>query len=238
MPWMELNLNPQSDWNDVGLEDWSEALAAFLAEKGKGIQPELQALPGYHVVALGKNEELGELIISSAERLVVLFGLSFESPIEKEFAHFLARFARQMGAVALRVPINSLKEKMFWKRMGAQLHPDPIQLKEKIRREKVGVDPLYQYGLLITYKGKPALCLEPIFCTARAEGLVSLAQRRIEKLLGGQPIGFASRISAHCPWELEKSQWDDLLALSRLECFEMLEQLVLSSVEDPAFAPW
>lgn len=235
MPWMELSLDPQSEWDEEGLEDWSEALAAFLTEKGKEIKPCLQVLPGYHLVALGKNEELGELMISSAERLVVLFGLSYESSAEKEFVHLVARFARQMGAVALRVPIMTSKEKTFWQRMGAEIQPDPTQLKEEIHREKVGVEPLYQYNLQVTYKGKPALCLEPIFCTVRAEGVASLAQRRTEKLIGGQPIGFASRISTHCPWELERSQWDDLLAFSRLESFEVLEQCVSKSVEDSLF---
>lgn len=226
MPWMELSLDPQDDWNEVGLQDWSEALATFLTEKGKEAKPRLQPLPGYHTVALGENEELGELVISSAERLVVLFGLSYESQREKELAHYVAHLARQMGAVALRAPILTSTEKTFWQRMGAELQPDPTHLKEKIQSAKVGVRPLYQYSLQVTYKERPVLCLEPIFCTARSEGVVSLAQRRTEKRIGGQPIGFASRISAHCPWKLERSQWDDFLAFSRLASFEVLEQCI------------
>lgn len=227
MPWMELNLDPQDDWNEESIGDWSAAIASFLLEKGeKKIKPQSSALPGYYTVALGNNEELGELVISSAERLVVLLGLTYESSVEKELAHFVARFARQMGAVALRVPILNASEKTFWKQLGAKFYPDPSKLKEDIRCEYIGVKPLYQFSLLVTYKEKPALCLEPIFCNARAEGIVSLAQRRTERLLGGQPIGFASRISAHCPWDLNRTQWNDLLAYSRLRCFEVLEQCI------------
>ena len=233
MPWMELQLNPQDDWNEEGLEDWSEALSAFLIEKGKGIKPELQALPGYHIIALGENKEQGELVISSTERIVVLLGLSFESQAEKEFAVFVARFAQQMGAVALRVPISYPKDKKFWEKMGAIFQPDPSDLKEKIQREKVDVEPLFRYSLQVTYKGKPALCLEPIFCTARSAEVVSLAQRRVEKRLGGYPIGFASRVSAYCPWELNQTQWDDLLSFSRLICFEVLEQRLKETVKIP-----
>lgn len=236
MPWMELQLDPQSEWNDEGLDDWSEALSAFLVEKGNGITPNLKALPGYHIIALGENEERGELVISSAERIVVLLGLSFEDSAEKEFAVFVARFAQQMGAIALRVPISSSKGKSFWERMGAVFQPDPGQLKEKIHREKVDVEPLFRYSLQVTYKGKPALCLEPIFCTARSKGVVSLAQRRVEKRLGGQPIGFASRVSAYCPWELSQIQWDDLLSFSRLKCFEVLEQRFKETVN--SFNNW
>lgn len=227
MPWMELNLDPQDNWNEESLEDWSVALASFLPGKGKKkIKPQPTALPGYYRVALGEKEELGELVISSAERLVVLLGLSYESSVEKELAHFVARFARQMGAVTLRVPILNATEKTFWKQLGAEFYPDPSGLDEDIRREDVEVEPLHQFNLQVTYKGKPALCLEPIFCNARAGGVVSLAQRRTERLLGGQPIGFASRISAHCPWKLNQTQWNDLLAFSRLKCFEVLEQCV------------
>jgi hypothetical protein len=224
---MEMSLDPQDNWNEESLEDWSVALASFLLEKGeKKIKPQSQALPGYYTVALGENVESGELVISSAERLVVLLGLSYESSVEKELAHFVARFARQMGAVALRVPILNSKDKRFWKQMGAELCPDPSLLKENIQREQVGVEPLFQFNLQVTYREKPALCLEPIFCNARAEGVISLAQRRTERLLGDQPIGFASRISAHCPWELNRDQWNDLLAFSRLACFEVLEQRI------------
>ncbi|MEA4902131.1 hypothetical protein [Desulfitobacterium sp.] len=226
MPWMELNLNPADKWNEGCLEDWSAALTAFLLEKGENINPRLHMLPGYYTVALGENEEFGELVISSAERLVVLLGLSYESSVEKELVHFVARFARQMGAVALRAPIMNAKERKFWRQMGAGLYPDPTRLKEDIHREHIRVEPLFQFSLQVTYRDKPALCLEPIFCTARAEGVVSLAQRRTERLLGGRPIGFASRISAHSPWELDRAQWNDLLAFSRLDCFEVLERCI------------
>ncbi|AHF07742.1 hypothetical protein [Desulfitobacterium metallireducens] len=230
MPWMELILAPQDNWNEESLEDWTVALASFLLEKGeKKIKPQMNALPGYYMVALGENEELGELVISSAERLVILLGLSYENSIEKELAHFVTRFARQMGAVALRVPILNAKEKTFWKQMGANFYPDPTRLDEEIQREQVGVELLHQFSLQVTYKQKPALCLEPIFCNARAEGVVSLAQRRAERSLGGQPIGFASRISAHCPWKLDRSQWNDLLSFSRLVSFEVLEQCINNS---------
>ena len=62
MPWMELPLNPLTDWIEAGLPDWAEALGAFLTEKGKGVTPSLQVLPGYHILALGEDEEAGEAV--------------------------------------------------------------------------------------------------------------------------------------------------------------------------------
>lgn len=236
MPWMELPLNPMTDWDEEGLPDWAEALGAFLTEKGKGVTPSLQVLPGYHVLSLGEDEAAGELLISSSERLIVLMGLTFENSSNREFAGYVARFAREMGAVALRAPVHHSTERQFWRKLGAEVIPDPVLLREKVRREMVGVEALFGQSILVTYRGKPALCLEPIFCTARPGGLVSLAERRLEKLFGGgHPIGFASRISAHSPWEIEKIQWDDLLAYSRLEAYEVLAKLVTQSLPEEIF---
>ena len=238
MPWMELPLNPLTDWNEAGLPDWAEALGAFLTEKGKGVTPSLQVLPGYHILALGEDEEAGELLISSSERLIVLVGMKLANSSDREFAGVVARFAREMGAVALRAPIHYSSEKDFWKRLGAEVVPDPVPLHEPIRRERVGVKTLYKQSLIVTYRGKPALCLEPIFCTARPSGPVSLTERRLEKLFGGgRPIGFASRVSAHSPWEINKTQWDNLLAYSRLEAYEVLAKLVTQTLPEELFAP-
>lgn len=238
MPWMELPLNPITDWDEEGLSDWAEALGAFLTEKGKGVTPSLQVLPGYHVLSLGEDETAGELLISSSERLIVLTGLTLVNSSDREFAGYVARFAREMGAIALRAPVHYSSEKEFWKRLGAEVIPDPVPLHEKVYRENVGVEPLFGQNILVTYRGKPALCLEPIFCTARPSGPISLAARRLEKLFGGgRPIGFASRVSAHSPWEIQKLQWDDLLAYSRLEAYEVLAKLVTQTLPEEIFAP-
>lgn len=231
MPWIELPLNPVADWNEVGLPDWAEALGAFLTEKGRDINPSLQMLPGYHIIALGEHDEDGELLISSSERLIVLMGVKLQNSSDREFAGVVARFAREIGAVALRAPIHYSSEKEFWKKLGAEVVPDPVLLHEPINREKVGVEPLFKSSLTVTYQGQPVLCLEPIFCTARPNGPASLAERRLEKIFGGgQPIGFASRVSSHSPWEVTKEQWDDLLAYSRLEAYEVLNKLVTQSL--------
>jgi hypothetical protein len=238
MPWIELPLNPMTDWNEACLSDWAEALGAFLMEKGKRGTPSFQILPGYKILAFGENEAAGELLISSSERLIVLMGMPIENSSDREFAGVVARFARELGAVALRTAIQYSSEKEFWEELGARVVPDPVPLCEKIRRERVGVEPLFKKSLLVTYRGKPTLCLEPIFCTARPSGPASLAERRLEKLLGGgQPIGFASRVSAYSPWEVKKDQWDDLLAYSRLEAYEVLAELVTQSLPEEIFAP-
>lgn len=238
MPWMELPLSPMTDWDEEGLPDWAEALGAFLTEKGKQVTPSLQVLPGYQVLTLGEEDTAGELLISTSERLIVLMGLTLVSSWDREFAGIVARFAREMGAVALRAPLHYSSEKVFWKRLGAGVIPDPVPLRERVQREKIGVEPLYRQSILVTYRGKPALCLEPIFCTSRPSGLVSLAERRLEKLFGkGQPIGFASRVSSRSPYEIKKEQWDDLLAFSRVEAYEVLAKLVTESLPEKIFAP-
>lgn len=228
---MELSLNPIRDWDEEGLADWAEALGAFLIEGGKKIKTSLQQLPGYLIVRMGEDEEAGELLISSAERLIVMMGLTVKNAADRDFAEMLTCFARQMGALSLRVPIDTLGEKEFWRKQGGKDVLEPVLLREEIRREKVGVEPLYKKSLLVTYKDHPALCLEPIFCTARPKGPVSLAARRLERLLGGgRPIGFASRVSSYSPWEFERRKWDDLLAYSRLEAYEVLERLIIESL--------
>lgn len=238
MPWMELPLYPRTDWDEEGLPDWAEALGAFLTEKGKQVTPSLQVLPGYQVLTLGVDDTASEILISTSERLVVVMGLTLVNSWNREFAGIVARFAREMGAVALRAPLHYSSEKGFWKRLGAEFIPDPVPLHEKVQREKVGVEPLFRQSILVTYQGKPALCLEPIFCTARSSGLVSLAERRLEKLFGeGHPIGFASRVSSHSPYEINKDQWEDLLTYSRVEAYEVLARLVVESLPEQIFAP-
>ncbi|AGA70236.1 hypothetical protein Desdi_2824 [Desulfitobacterium dichloroeliminans LMG P-21439] len=231
MPWMELCLDPLTDWDEEGLADWAEALGAFLTERGRKITTSLQRLPGYLIVRMGEEDEAGELLVSSSERLIVMMGLTVKNDSEREFAEMLTRFAKEMGAVALRAPIQYLAEKRFWQRLGALDVPEPVLLQEEIQREKVGVELLYKQSLLVTYRDHPALCLEPIFCSARPDGPQSLAARRVEKLLGGgRPIGFASRVSAYSPWQFDKKEWEEILAYSRLESYELLEQLVNQSL--------
>jgi len=111
------------------------------------------------------------------------------------------------------------------------MQPDPVPLQESILREKVAIKQLAKFSLLVTYEEKPVLCLEPIMCNAHEPGLASLAQRRLEKMYGGTPLGFASRMAVHCPWNITREQWDDLLAFSRLQAFDLLEGLVNTSRE-------
>ena len=225
MPWIEIELSPRSEWNDEGLEDWAQALGSFLSKKGTGLAPQIRMLPGYNVVQLGEAGS-GELTLSGSERLVILDGLSLNGNVECDFARFAVRFARHMGAVGFCVSGVSSSERSFWRKLGGVIKPDPVPLKGAIRRESVTIRQLAKFSLLVTYKNKPVLCLEPITCNAHAPGLVSLAQRRLEKVYGGTPLGFASRVAVHCPWVISREQWDDLLSFSRLQAFDLLEDLV------------
>ena len=225
MPWIEIELSPRSEWNEDGLEDWAQALGSFLSEKGSGLEPQIRMLPGYNVVQLGEAGS-GELILSNSERLVILDGLLLEGNVECDFARFAVRFARHMGAVGFRVSIASSAERSFWRKLGGVIKPDPIPLQGSIRRGMVTIKQLAKFSLLVSYKDEPALCLEPITCNTHAPGLVSLAQRRLEKMYGGSPLGFASRIAVHCPWLVSREQWTDLLSYSRLEAFDVLDSIV------------
>ncbi len=225
MPWIEIELSPRVEWNEEGLEDWTLALGAFLTERGTGLNPMIRMLPGYNVVQLGEAG-IGELTLSSSERLVILDGLSLKGNVECDFARFVVRFALQMGAVGVCVSNASSTERSFWRKLGGVMKPDPVSLKESILREKVAIKQLAKFSLLVAYEGKPVLCLEPIMCNAHAPGLASLAQRRLEKMYGGTPLGFASRMAVHCPWNITREQWDDLLSFSRLQAFDVLEGLV------------
>jgi len=225
MPWIEIELSPGVEWNEEGLEDWTQALGAFLTERNTGLNPTIKMLPGYDVVQLGE-EGIGELILSSSERLVILDGLSLKGNVECDFARFVVRFARQMGAVGVCVSNPSSNESSFWRKLGGILQPDQVALKEPISRRKVAIKQLARFSLLVTYQGEPVLCLEPIMCNAHAPGLASLAQRRLEKMYGGAPLGFASRVAVHSPWDITRDQWDDLLSFSRLQAFDLLESLV------------
>ncbi|SDG14707.1 hypothetical protein [Desulfosporosinus hippei] len=221
MPWIEIALSPHSEWNEDGLKDWALALGAFLNERGTELDPQIRMLPGYNVVQLGVTG-IEDLTISSTERLVILRGLSLNGNVESDFARFVVRFALQMGALGVCVSSSDLSEKSYWRKLGGVIRPDPVPLMGSICREKVGVKQLYKFGLLVTYEDEPILCLEPIACNAHSSGTVSLAQRRLEKMYGGSPIGFASRMAAHCPWIISKVQWTDLLSFSRLQAFEIL----------------
>ena len=98
MPWIEIELSPRVEWNEDGLEDWTLALGAFLTERGTGLNPMIKMLPGYNIVQLGETG-IGELTLSSSERLVILDGLSLKGNVECDFARFVVRFACQMGAL-------------------------------------------------------------------------------------------------------------------------------------------
>jgi len=228
MPWMEIELSPRSEWNEDCLEDWAQALGAFLTERGTGLEPKILMLPGYHVVQLGEMG-VAELTLSGAERLVILEGLSLKGNEECDFARFVVRFARQMGAVGVCASVSSSVERNFWRKLGGVIQPDPIPFKGSIQKGNVNVKQLAKFSLLVTYKDNPVLCLEPIACNAHAPGLVSLAQRRLEREYGGSPLGFASRVAVHCPWDINQEQWNDLLSFSRLQAFDLLSDLVFTS---------
>ena len=227
MPWIKIVLSPRVEWNEDGLEDWALALGAFLAESGTGLNPTIKMLPGCNVVQLGEAG-IGELTLSSSERLVILDGLSLKGNVECDFARFVVRFARQMGAVGVCISNASSAssvERTFWHKLGGVIQPDSVPLQESIVRGKVAIKHLAKFSLLVTYAGQPVLCLEPIKCNAHALGLVSLAQRRLEKKYSDTPLGFASRMAVHCPWNINREQWDALLSFSRLEAFDLLEDL-------------
>lgn len=225
MPWIEIELSPRSEWNEDGLKDWALALGAFLTEKGTELDPQIRMLPGYNVVQLGEAG-VGDLTLSSAERLVILNGLSLKGSVECDFARFVIRFALQMGARGVCVANADFSEKSFWRKLGGIIRPDPVPLEGMISPEKVGVKQLFKFSLLVTYEDEPALCLEPIACNAHSPGLISLAQRRLEKMYGRGPLGFASRVAVHCPWDISRIQWTDLLSYSRLQAFDLLEGIV------------
>ncbi|MCB8814092.1 hypothetical protein [Desulfosporosinus shakirovi] len=225
MPWIEIALSPRSEWNEDGLKDWALALGTFLTEKGTGLNPQIQMLPGYNVVQLG-DAGIGDLTLSSAERLVILDGLSLKGNVECDFARFVVRFALQMGALGVCVSNASLSEKSFWQKLGGVIQPDPVPLEGPISPDKVGIRQLSKFSLSVTYESEPVLCLEPITCNAHPPGPISLAQRRLEKMYGGCPLGFASRAAVHSPWIISREQWTDLLSFSRLQAFDLLEHIV------------
>jgi hypothetical protein len=225
MPWIEIELSPRVEWNEEGLEDWAQALGAFLTERGTDLNHKIRMLPGCNIVQLGEAG-IGELTLSSSERLVILDGLSLKGNVECDFARFVVRFASQMGAVGVCVSNADSTEKGFWRNLGGVIQPDPVPLQESICREKVDIKQLSKFSLLVAYEGEPVLCLEPIMCNSHAPGLASLAQRRLEKMYGGTPLGFASRMAVHCPWTITSDQWDDLLSFSRLQAFDLLEGIV------------
>lgn len=225
MPWIEIALSPRSDWNEDGLEDWALALGAFLTERGTSLNPQIRMLPGYNVLQLG-DKGIGDLTLSSAERLVILDRLSLKGNVECDFARFVVRFALQMGALGVCVSNASLSERDFWRKLGGVIQPDPIPLEGSINRNNVGIRQLSKFSLLVTYENEPVLCLEPITCNAHPPGLISLAQRRLEKMYGGGPLGFASRVVIRSPWCISQEQWRDLLSFSRLQAFDLLEEIV------------
>ncbi len=224
MSWMELELNPQSEWNEEALADWSCALTAFFTENGHEGQPKIRVLPGYQILTFGDPNNSGEIILSASERLVLLEGWSIFREPERDLATFVIRLARQMGAKALCISIISDEDRSFWGRLGAKLQPDPIPLEGDIYRERVAIHNQSKQSLVITYDEQPVLCLEPVICNAHAPGPISLAQRRLEKEFGGKPLGFASRVAVHSPWEINKEQWDDLLAYTRIEAYELISE--------------
>ena len=206
------------------LADWSCSLTAFFTENGHEGQPKIGVLPGYQILTFGDPNNSGEIILSASERLVLLEGWSIFREPERDLATFVIRLARQMGAKALCISIISDEDRSFWGRLGAKLQPDPIPLEGDIYRERVAIHNQSKQSLVITYDEQPVLCLEPVICNAHAPGPISLAQRRLEKEFGGKPLGFASRVAVHSPWEINKEQWDDLLAYTRIEAYELISE--------------
>lgn len=225
MPWIEIELSPQTEWNEDGLEDWASALGAFLMQKGTELNPQISILPGYHVFQLGEAGS-GEIKLSRSERLVLLNGFTLKGTVEDDFARFLVRFAQQMGAVGVCVSGINLSDGDVWRKLGGIVKTDPVLLEGPIQRKNVGIQQLAKFSLLVTYECQPVLCLEPITCNVHAPGLISLAQRRLEKMYGGGPLGFASRLAVHCPWQVSREQWNDLLSFTRLQAFDLLERMV------------
>lgn len=225
MPWIEIELSPRIEWNEDNLEDWTLALGAFLTERGIRLKPKSRKYPGYNVVEFGEAG-IGELSLSSSERLVVLDRFSLKGNAECDFARFLVLFAAQIGAVGLCVFNAGPAERSYLSKLGGVIQPDPVPLKGSVNREKVAVKQLAKFSLLVTYMDKPVLCLEPIMCNTHASRIVSLAQRRLEKMHNGTPLGFASRLAVHCPWNITHEQWDDFLSYSRPQAFDLLEDIV------------
>lgn len=225
MSWIEIELSPETEWNEDNIEDWASALGAFLMENGTELNPQASMLPGYYIFQLG-GAGIGELKLSSSERLVLLNRFTLKGTVECDFVRFVVRFARQMGAVGVCVSGIHCSERDFWKKLGGIVRADPVLLEGAIQKEQVGIQTLAKFSLLVTYERQPVLCLEPIACNAHAPGPISLAQYRLEKMYGGGPLGFASRLAVHCPWKINKEQWNDLLSFSRLPAFNLLEELV------------
>jgi hypothetical protein len=201
MPWIEIELSPRIEWNEDGLEDWTLALGAFFTERGICLKPKSRRFPGYNVVEFSEAD-IGQISLSNAERLVILNRFSIKENIEYDFARFLLLFAAQMGAVGICVFNAGPTERSYWSKLGGIIQPDRVSLEGAVCREKVAIKQLTKFSLVVTYMGKPVLCLEPIMCNAHAPGVVSLAQRRLEKKYGGTPLGFASRLAVHCPWNI------------------------------------
>ncbi len=231
MPWIEIALSPRIEWNEDCLEDWTLALGAFLTERGISLKPKSSKFPGYNVVEF-EEADIGEISISSAERLVILDRFSLKGNMECDFARFLLLFASQMGAAGICVFNAGPAEQSYWSKLGGITQPDPVPLEGAVCREKVAIKQLTKFSLAVTYLGKPVICLEPIICNAHAPGVVSLAQRRLEKMNGGTPLGFASRLAVHCPWKITREQWDDFLSYSRLQAFDLLEDIANIYLEE------
>lgn len=225
MPRMEMILKPVVEWQEENVEDWSCALGAYLTDKGLEVKRGFR-LPGYEALELLGEGMKAELILSASERLMVLEGFPVVNARQEEAVRILLYFARKMGAERLFIPAESGAEEQFWQKAGAQALPEPQPLSEKIKREKIAVESLGGVSLLVCYQGEPVLCLEPIACSVHAPGLICLAQRRLEKYVGG-PLGFVSRVAGYCPWVLEREQWDDVLAYSRIKAFEILAERLL-----------
>lgn len=229
---LEVPLTPDAEWNEHGLEDWYEALNGLLAEKGWTTRAALQ-IPGYQVIEFASMDgkaKAGDLILSEGERAVVVLGLSLHDDWKQDFIRFMLQFACGIGAQALLTYAENYQLD-FWRDLGAKFLPDPEPFPSPVESALVSVTLLPGMSLLVTYQGHPVLCLEPIACNVHAQGVISLAQRRIERHFGGVPLGFASRVATRCPWDIPREVWDELLACSRLQAYEIIAQIIIPSSE-------
>ena len=133
MPWMEVKLQPQRDWNEMALDIWVRALQGFLAEKGMRLRPKIRVLPGYQVVSIDGETAPGEIILSASERLVLLEDWCLRGPLDREMAGVVMRVARNTGATALCLPPSAPEAEQFWLSFGAIMHPDPVPLGEQVQ---------------------------------------------------------------------------------------------------------